>query len=381
VTGRVVLVSPTASNAGSERVLLGLARHLPAYGYEPVPVVLEPGPLVDWLAEAGVPATVLPAGRLRQVDRSAAVVRDLRRLALRTGATAIVSSQWKAHVYASTAALGTGLTTVWWQHSVALPHLRDRVMGRLPAAAIVCSSEDAAGAQRAVSPRRRVATVYPGLPLDEVERRRGAGSALRRELGWADRRLVGIVGRLDSWKRQDVFLRAAADVAAARPDVRFVVVGGPTQKGEGAYADELRGLADELSLAGRVRFTGDVADAYAWLDALDVVVHCSTREPFGLVVLEAMALGKPVVATAAGGPPEIVGDSDAAVLVEAGDVRAIAEAVTALVDDQEAAAELGARARARAQEFSEEAMAGSLATVLRELEANGRTRSTLARAA
>jgi glycosyltransferase involved in cell wall biosynthesis len=372
VTGRVLLVSPTAANAGSERVLLGLARQLPAHGYEPVPVVLEHGPLVDWLAEAGAPAIVLEAGRLRQLDRTAAVVLDLRRLAARVGATAIVSSQWKAHVYASAAALGTGLTTVWWQHSVALPRLRDRLVGRLPAAAIVCSSQDAARAQRAFSPRRRVATVYPGLPLDEVERRRGAGRTLRRELGWSDRPLVGIVGRLDSWKRQDVFLRAAAEVGARRPDVRFAVVGGSPQDGEGGFAGELRGLAHELGLGGRVHFTGEVADAYAWLDALDVVVHCSTREPFGLVVLEAMALGKPVVATGAGGPPEIVGDSGAAVLVEAGDVRAIAGAVTALVDDPGAAAELGARAHERAQRFSEDAMAGSLAAVLAELEAAGR---------
>ena len=157
--------------------------------------------------------------------------------------------------------------------------------------------------------------------------------------------------RLDVWKGVDVFLEAAARIAAVRPGVRFVVVGGAIT-GLEAYARSLEARAQALGLADRVRFTGWTYGPAAMPEvhrALDVLVLASIEpEPFGLVVVEAMATGVPVVATAHGGPAEIVVDGVTGRLVPPRDAQALAAAVCALVDDPAAAARMGAAGRARA---------------------------------
>src|SRR5437764_15378541 len=110
-----------------------------------------------------------------------------------------------------------------------------------------------------------------------------------------------MVARLERWKEQALVLHAARHVAAMREDVRFVLVGGAILGTEGPYPEKLRLLARNLGLAERVHFAGHQADVYPWFDALDVVVHTTRAEPFGLVVAEAMALAKPIVALRSGG--------------------------------------------------------------------------------
>jgi glycosyltransferase involved in cell wall biosynthesis len=165
--------------------------------------------------------------------------------------------------------------------------------------------------------------------------------------------LVGIVCRLDEWKGVDVFIDAAARIAAVRPDVQFVVVGGAII-GQEAYARSLEAHAEGVGLAGRMHFTGwtyGPADMPEVHRALDIAVLASSEpEPFGLVVVEAMATGVPVVATAQGGPAEIVIEGVTGLLVPPRDPDAMAAAVLSLVDDPAAAARMGAAGRARACE-------------------------------
>jgi glycosyltransferase involved in cell wall biosynthesis len=299
LTTRVLLVAPSAKAGGAERALAGLARQLPAHRFEPLAVLLEGGPLEGWLADAGCPLALPEATEIE--DESAAVT-YVRRYIEESEARLVVSSKWEGHLVAGVAAAAASVPAVLWQHDIAQPAPGELRAASIPAAAIVCSSDHAVRAQRALTPRARIVKVYPGASIAEIAARRGSGRKIREALGWGAARLVGIVGRLDHWKGQDLFLRAARHVATRLPSVRFAIVGGAIIGTEGSIPDDLRRLAAELELADRVHFAGHQADVYPWFDALDVVVHASSAEPFGLVIVEAMALGKPVVAPRGAGP-------------------------------------------------------------------------------
>jgi glycosyltransferase involved in cell wall biosynthesis len=212
--------------------------------------------------------------------------------------------------------------------------------------------------------------VHQGIDVALARRAEGRGAAIRAGLGLADDEpLVGIVGWLHPWKGQDVFLRCAAEVAAKHDRARFVVVGGP---GDASFEDRLKHLAGELGLESRLTMAGHQSDPYPWFDALDVMVHASWGSPFDLVVIEAMALGKPVVATDQGGTGEVVVvDGESGHLVAPGDHDAMAEAVLRYLDDPVHRAAVGAAARERSDRFTHAAMAARMAEVLDEVVARG----------
>jgi glycosyltransferase involved in cell wall biosynthesis len=164
--------------------------------------------------------------------------------------------------------------------------------------------------------------------------------------------LVGIVCRLDVWKGVDVFIDAAALVARDRPDVRFVVVGGPVI-GLETYAATLRAQATMRGLDSLLTWTdwtygpGDMPEVHRAIDIL--VLASSQPEPFGLVVVEGMATGRPVIATSHGGPGELIEDGVTGLLVTPGDAGALAAAIRALVDDRDRAHAMGVAGRLRAE--------------------------------
>jgi len=192
-------------------------------------------------------------------------------------------------------------------------------------------------------PPERVRVIYPPVDLESFRARRPA-EEVRENLGLRPgERCFGMVAMLLPWKGQTVFLRAAALVLDRFPNTRAVVVGGPPSGGE-AYEGELRALAQKLRIGDRTIFTGFCPDVADILPVLDVVVHASVDpEPFGRVIVEAMALRRPVVASRAGGPTEIIEDGQTGLLVAPGDAEALAAALIDLLDHPERAAEIAAR--------------------------------------
>lgn len=152
--------------------------------------------------------------------------------------------------------------------------------------------------------------------------------------------LVTVVGRLVPWKGQAVFLKALAKAKAQKPHLRGLIVGhdpSPTQ----SYLRTLQDLARELGMAEAVQFLDWQEDVWALYAASDVIVHASTEpEPFGLIVIEAMAAGTPVVATKAGGVVDIVVDGSTGLLVEPRDVDALATAIIRLLENRALTAQL-----------------------------------------
>ena len=196
-------------------------------------------------------------------------------------------------------------------------------------------------------PSDRIRVVHPGVPqvlLDSVEPE--AKNADSPEPTRPSHPIVGIVGRISPTKGQDVFIRAAAKVACRFPDVRFQVIGGALFQHDG-FEKEIRVLAAQLGLRN-LEFLGFCDDVVSRMRKLTVLVHASpVPEPFGQVVVEAMAAGKPVIATDAGGIPEIVIDGECGFLVPVRDSNAMAEKICVLLANPKLAVALGRRGRAR----------------------------------
>ena len=143
--------------------------------------------------------------------------------------------------------------------------------------------------------------------------------------------LIGLVGRIAPWKGQHIFIQAAAEVHKHFPECRFQIIGAPLF-GEEDYQKELHDLALSLAISDCIEFTGFQDDVASFIERLDILVHASiTGEPFGQVVIEAMASGKPVVATNGGGIPEIVQHQITGLLVPMGDAKSMAAAILRLL--------------------------------------------------
>jgi glycosyltransferase involved in cell wall biosynthesis len=158
---------------------------------------------------------------------------------------------------------------------------------------------------------------------------------------------VGLVATMARWKGHEVFLRALSMLPSRLP-IRGYVVGGPIYETTGSQRtlDELRELAREVRIEKRVGFTGFLSDSAAAIRTLDIVVHASTQpEPFGLVVAEAMACGKPVVASNVGGVTEIVSENETALTHCPGDAAAMAACIERLAADSDMRRKLGSRGR------------------------------------
>ncbi len=173
-------------------------------------------------------------------------------------------------------------------------------------------------------------------------------AAARRALGLApDVPLAGVIGRLESWKGHAVLLRAVSIARAKLPSAHALIVGDAVPH-EPEYPVALQRLRDELGLADRVIFRSFVDDIPLLMSALDVLVLPSVEpEPFGRVLIEAMAAAKPVIASDSGAAREIVTDGHEGVLVPARDTSALAAALVRLLGDAATAGEMGRKGRAR----------------------------------
>ncbi len=189
-----------------------------------------------------------------------------------------------------------------------------------------------------------IEVIPSGVPLD-----REVAPLPRAELDVPpDAPLAVLVGALAREKDPLTFVRAVAGAGQRVAGLRALVVGdGPLR---GAVAAEVQ----RLGLGGTLRLTGHRSDADAIIAAADILVSSSTEEGLGSVLLDAMALGKPVVATRAGGIPEVVRHGETGLLVPPGDSRALGEAIAQVLCDRDLAVRLGEGARSRVKGYSME---------------------------
>lgn len=199
----------------------------------------------------------------------------------------------------------------------------------------------------------KMVTIYNGLDAAQMKVTR-SGDEVRAECGVRPgERLVGIVGNIKAWKGQEVVIRAMALLRDEFPDLKCLLIGDTSPK-EGDYREQMAALARELGVGERVHITGFRSDVANYINALDIQIHASVEpEPFGRVLLEGMALSKPLVASNGGAVPEIVVDGVTGLLFAPGDSAALAAALRALLADPQRAKAMGAAGYARLRaEFS-----------------------------
>jgi glycosyltransferase involved in cell wall biosynthesis len=207
-------------------------------------------------------------------------------------------------------------------------------------------------------------TIPSGVELGSVAPAAGEGKRIRGELGLASTTpLIGAISRLVPVKGLTHLIAAMPEILRRCLEAHLLVAG------DGEQRATLETQARELGLESRVHFLGYRQDVAAVADALDVFVLPSINEGQGRVLVYAMALGKPIVASRVGGVPELLGDGEAGWLVPPADATSLAQAVSSLLEDPLHAAKLGEAARSRAPRYSVEAMLRALATLYREVMA------------
>lgn len=191
--------------------------------------------------------------------------------------------------------------------------------------------------------RARGAVIYDGFDSVEVDRGK-ARHDVRQEFGMdVDVKIVGMVARIARQKDYETLVRAAARVVAVEPAVRFLVVGDyEGQPDYRAHYSEVRAMVNQVGLAQHFVFTGHRTDVMRLLAAMDASVLCTHTEGLSLAMLEAMAQGVPIVATAVGGLPEVVVDGETGFLHGHRDHAGLAERILTLLSDRTLAAQLGA---------------------------------------
>lgn len=191
--------------------------------------------------------------------------------------------------------------------------------------------------------------VHQGADLSRFQPERVEQSLRRRFFDEDDILLLGMVGRIHPNKGQLDVVRAAHEFISHDSRARVVIIGEP-QRGFEDYARQLHDLIDELDLKAQVHVTNVLRDEVpAALAAMDVLLAPSYIESFSFAILEAMAMGKPVIASSAGGNPELVLEGVTGELVPAGDSRALATAVNELLADADKRARFGASGRHRVE--------------------------------
>jgi glycosyltransferase involved in cell wall biosynthesis len=391
---RVLFFDHTAALGGGEIALLNLVRYLNPHTVKPLVVLGADGPLVERLQPkidtyvlplpADVTATkkdklgIATLFRIREICGVLAYVWRLARFIRKHDIDLVHTNSLKADIIGGIAGRLALRPVVW--------HVRDRIEeDYLPRSVVrtfrlVCRVVptyvivNSAATLRTIRPGtvdarssdvfstaydRRMAVVHDGTIVPVAQEVGGKNGGLFR---------IGLIGRISPWKGQHIFLQAAVHVAKRFSNARFVIIGAALF-GEDEYDQEVRQLPGQLGIENVVEFTGFRSDIGEAIAGLDLVVHASTTgEPFGQVIIEGMAVGKPVVATDGGGVPEIVEDGRTGILVPMGEVQAMADAICQILADPARAKEMGIRGRERVKNhFTVELTAGRVEAVYREV--------------
>lgn len=369
---RILFVDHTGKLGGAELSLLAVAR---AFRETSHVVLFEEGPFFDRLLDAGIETTVLPASSgLDRIRRAGSVLTGVRafpgllvmvwRLArLARHYDLILANSQKSMVIAAFAGLLARRPVVWYLRDLLSQDHFGRVQRRLAAGIssrfvtrVIANSHASREALIACGGRSdRMVVIHNGIddtPFLSVSSE--TTDAVRHELQLPSTGVVGVFSRLSAWKGQHVLLEALRDL----PDVTVLLVGEALFPKDEEYVVQLRAQLDTWGLEDRVRMLGFREDIPALMSVCNAVIHTSTSpEPFGRVIIEGMLANRPVIATAEGGPSEIITDGQTGILIPSNDATALRHAIRHVLDDVTTATTLSNQGHALARtSFSTERM-------------------------
>jgi glycosyltransferase involved in cell wall biosynthesis len=211
----------------------------------------------------------------------------------------------------------------------------------------------------------KLLTIHSGVDVQQFLNANGNGLEKRRSLGLAqDEAVIGFVGWLLPIKGPDYLLKAMDYIWPEKPETTLVMVG------KGDLDVDLRTEALRKNVNGRVKFLGWRQDIHELMMVFDMLVLPSLNEGMGRVLVEAMAAGKPVVASRVGGIPDLIQDGHNGYLVPPADEQALADAILKLLNNRDRASFMGQRGKERCRQFSLEAMIAKLDNLYSDLTTN-----------
>jgi len=356
---KVLFINHVSQVSGAEKSLLTLLSPLEEMGVQTMVAAPEGGALTEALKARRVTFLPIRGGRLtRRHVPLAQMAWCFRAVA----DASFLGREGRARGVRIYHANSTGAAMSVCPHPWVKPlvwHLRDlsplggwgRLLYRRSSAVVAISEAVGDALARLVGTTRKIHVIPNGIDPCWLGGDPEGGTAVRKEWQIEEEAiLVGSVGQLVPWKRHEDLVEAVAILHERTPsNVKGVVVGGDLFQDHPLYQKGLRTVAWART-EGRVRCAGYREDMPSVMSALDVLVCPSQAEPFGRVLLEAMACERPVVATRAGGAPEVVEDGVTGILVEPGRPDQIADALDRLARDPELRSRMGRAGRSRVEQ-------------------------------
>ena len=325
MTRSILFVDHAEGLGGAERSLLLLMRHLDPSRWQPHLATVH-GSLAKAATSLNFPVHILPMPQLRRsplaLIQGWSTSSELAQISRQINAIALHSNTVRAAFFTAAAAKLARKPFIWhyrdfWLSETKPAHrwidlLLTRLLCRV--SDIVLANSQAVRAKLPCQEKGLV--VHNGIETAHFSSWDSSTLTFRQQLGIPPQTaVIGMVGRLRPWKGQRNFLQMAKGIHKQNPNTHFLIVGGNPFEAKDDYANELRQLARELGLETAVSFLGQLDDVRPALAAMDIFVHPGEPEPFGLVNIEAMAMGKPVVAWAHGALPDFVQHQDTGILV------------------------------------------------------------------
>jgi len=365
----VLYVNHTSVISGAEHSLLSLLRGLPP---EVAPLLASPeGPLANEVRRLGIPTTTIigTAGSLRlhplhtpqalaELSFSALQVR---RAGRRHRAAVLHANSIRAGIVVGLSRPSPAASVVHIRDCLPASALSSATLRLIAATAttVIANSQYTASSVRALAPRARLEVLYNPVALDRWDPARIDRGAARAALGAAGARqvLLAVVGQLSPWKGQDTAIEALRLLCAEGVDAHLLLIGSAkfiaraTRFDNRSYLAHLHSLVADAGLQERVSWLGERDDVPELVRALDVLLLPSWEEPFGRALIEAMALGVPVVATNVGGPAEIIEDGREGYLVAPREPRVWAQAIRRILDTPDRGLEMGRAGRHRVEQL------------------------------
>jgi glycosyltransferase involved in cell wall biosynthesis len=348
---RVAYVNHTGAVSGAEKVLINMVRGLDRKVYEPVVICPENGDLPLILKAENIACepmpliqarfTWLPGEFWRAIASLTRAIGALRRILSRIDPDILHANGLRAGIAASMASIGTRRKIVWHIHDN-LPHhpismlLRVAAMALRPARIVAVSDSTARAFCGPFSFKGMVSTIHNGVDLAQYPLKGADRDFKRASIGIPHGAfLICAVGQICARKGLLELVQAFKMAHAQAPEMHLVIAGSVVFDHEKEYFRRLQRAAVAPAVAGSVHFAGQIQNVSALLQSADLLVLNSQEEPFGLVLIEAMSSGTPVLATRAGGIPEIVMDSENGWLVDKTDTPGLAKKLVELSRNKE----------------------------------------------
>jgi glycosyltransferase involved in cell wall biosynthesis len=359
----ILQVISSSRTSGAEKHLVVLSEWLRKRGHNVTAVCPPGGWLPEQLRDAGIPAIELPM----HGSRSSSTILALRKV-VREQKVDVIHTHLTRATYMGYFAGNLSHVPVISTVHVLTKDFAYRWLPRRNHWFVAVSDYLRQGLIARGVAESRVHTVYNGTDFvdiaDEDRIVPAESLSVRAELGLpADAELVGQIGRVDSFKGAPLLIRAAADVVSRHPRAYFVFVG----LAEPGVQQALWELATESRVDDRLRFTGIRNDVPRLMSAMDVITLPSINEACSMAIIEAMTMGKPVVATRAGGNLELVADGETGLLVERNS-ESVAAAVSEILQDRIRLEQMGRAAKERAHTlFTAQVMAQNMEQVYQRI--------------